>query len=173
MCVCVNVCEMIIISTTQRRRRAANNRPTTNVSRWDKADATNLEQEHGQRVSPRPDGFRFDLHPSELKRSENPLSSSAVYVSMKSPLSHTRSPFLPSKIEIDLVRAQSRYHKRSQTIQAAGASDVTSTIAEEGRGGNWRVGMQYWRVCMYVCMVITYSRVWINPVRLSILLVVR
>ena len=27
-------------------------------------------------------------------------------------------------------------------------------------------------VCMYVCMVITYSRVWINPVRLPILLVV-
>ena len=27
-------------------------------------------------------------------------------------------------------------------------------------------------VCMYVCMVITYSRVWINWVRLSILLVV-
>ena len=29
------------------------------------------------------------------------------------------------------------------------------------------------RVCMYVCMVITYSRVWINRVRLPILLVVR
>ena len=28
------------------------------------------------------------------------------------------------------------------------------------------------RVCMYVCMVITYSRVWINRVRLPILLVV-
>ena len=28
-------------------------------------------------------------------------------------------------------------------------------------------------VCMYVCMVITYSRVWINRVRLPILLVVR
>ena len=27
-------------------------------------------------------------------------------------------------------------------------------------------------VCMYVCMVITYSRVWINRVRLPILLVV-
>ena len=27
-------------------------------------------------------------------------------------------------------------------------------------------------VCMYVCMVITYSRVWINRVKLSILLVV-
>ena len=27
-------------------------------------------------------------------------------------------------------------------------------------------------VCMYVCMVITYSRVWINQVRLPILLVV-
>ena len=26
-------------------------------------------------------------------------------------------------------------------------------------------------VCMYVCMVITYSRVWINRVRLPILLV--
>ena len=26
--------------------------------------------------------------------------------------------------------------------------------------------------CMYVCMVITYSRVWINQVRLPILLVV-
>ena len=28
------------------------------------------------------------------------------------------------------------------------------------------------KVCMYVCMVITYSRVWINRVRLPILLVV-
>ena len=27
-------------------------------------------------------------------------------------------------------------------------------------------------VCMYICMVITYSRVWINRVRLPILLVV-
>ena len=27
-------------------------------------------------------------------------------------------------------------------------------------------------LCMYVCMVITYSRVWINRVRLPILLVV-
>ena len=27
-------------------------------------------------------------------------------------------------------------------------------------------------VCMYVCMVITYSRVWINRLRLPILLVV-
>ena len=27
-------------------------------------------------------------------------------------------------------------------------------------------------VCMYVCMVITYSRVWINRVRLPVLLVV-
>ena len=27
-------------------------------------------------------------------------------------------------------------------------------------------------VCMYVCMVITYSRVWVNRVRLPILLVV-
>ena len=27
-------------------------------------------------------------------------------------------------------------------------------------------------VCMYVCMAITYSRVWINRVKLSILLVV-
>ena len=27
-------------------------------------------------------------------------------------------------------------------------------------------------VCMYVCMVITYSRVWMNRVRLPILLVV-
>ena len=27
-------------------------------------------------------------------------------------------------------------------------------------------------VCMYACMVITYSRVWINRVRLPILLVV-
>ena len=27
-------------------------------------------------------------------------------------------------------------------------------------------------VCMYVCMAITYSRVWINRVRLPILLVV-
>ena len=29
-----------------------------------------------------------------------------------------------------------------------------------------------WYACMYVCMVITYSRVWINRVRLPILLVV-
>ena len=34
-----------------------------------------------------------------------------------------------------------------------------------------RVLLMYY-VCMYVCMVITYSRVWINRVRLSILLVV-
>ena len=32
------------------------------------------------------------------------------------------------------------------------------------------ISMYY--VCMYVCMVITYSRVWINRVRLPILLVV-
>ena len=30
----------------------------------------------------------------------------------------------------------------------------------------------FFRVCMYVCMVITYSRVWINRVRLPILLVI-
>ena len=28
------------------------------------------------------------------------------------------------------------------------------------------------RICMYVCMFITYSRVWINRVRLPVLLVV-
>ena len=33
-------------------------------------------------------------------------------------------------------------------------------------------GPLQWYVCMYVCMVITYSRVWINRVRLPILLVV-
>ena len=32
------------------------------------------------------------------------------------------------------------------------------------------LGMEY--VCMYLCTVIRYSRVWINQVRLSILLVV-
>ena len=31
---------------------------------------------------------------------------------------------------------------------------------------------EYRYACMYVCMVITYSRVWINRVRLPILLVV-
>ena len=36
------------------------------------------------------------------------------------------------------------------------------------RGGN----LSHMYVCMYVCMVITYSRVWINWVRLPILLVV-
>ena len=31
-----------------------------------------------------------------------PFSGSAVYVSMKSPLSHTSSPVLPWKIDMDL-----------------------------------------------------------------------
>ena len=42
---------------------------------------------------------------------------------------------------------------------------------------DWRIALiddRYlvYYVCMYVCMVITYSRVWINRVRLPILLVV-
>lgn len=40
--------------------------------------------------------------PLELKMSLNPLAGSAAYCSMKSPLSQTSSPFLPSKIEMDL-----------------------------------------------------------------------
>ena len=37
--------------------------------------------------------------------------------------------------------------------------------------GSYNVGDDK-AVCMYVCIVITYSRVWINRVRLPILLVV-
>ena len=39
-------------------------------------------------------------------------------------------------------------------------------------GVNIFSGYVYGSVCMYACMVITYSRVWINRVRLPILLVV-
>ena len=39
--------------------------------------------------------------------------------------------------------------------------------------GRWVFGITGdWSICMYVCMVITCSRVWINRVRLPILLVV-
>ena len=44
----------------------------------------------------------FSPPPLELKSSLKPFSGSAMYVAIKSPLSHTSLPELPSKIEIDL-----------------------------------------------------------------------
>ena len=54
------------------------------------------------------------------------------------------------------------------------ASDFfVETLAQELFGERFiRTGGGSRGVCMYVCMVITYSRVWINRVRLPILLVV-
>ena len=49
-------------------------------------------------------------------------------------------------------------------LRAKGMLESTATFSVEAAGQVY--------VCMYVCMVITYSRVWINRVRLPILLVV-
>ena len=56
----------------------------------------------------------------------------------------------------DLAITRGRVHKRVQVRELAASHNLE----------------QMQRVCVYVCMIITYSRVWINRVRLPILLVV-
>ena len=57
---------------------------------------------------------------------------------------------------------------RAEDCRSAKKIEKLGDAAADNKGG----GRGKCYVCMYVCMVITYSRVWINQVRLPILLVV-
>ena len=90
-----------------------------------------------------------------------------------------------AKYECDFIALQETRRDGSTTIQAPAAGYVVYCSGHcDGDGGkpgilgvDLAVRESIVRalgpdVCMYVCMVITYSRVWTNRVRLPILLVV-
>ena len=62
-----------------------------------------------------------------------------------------------------------RGHRKRAQAAAGGCSQTSTTPTAGEQQQRWQPPQH---VCMYVCMVITYSRVWINRVRLPILLVV-
>ena len=78
-----------------------------------------------------------------------------------------------SMMIICLVLVTQMFKEKSERIQASlqDPGEFTVTTTYHNVVSERRVAL-YSTVCMYVCMVITYSRVWINRVRLPILLVV-
>ena len=79
-------------------------------------------------------------------------------------------------------RGREEARGREYMMRGSGAGGLASramgSAVHMGKQGMDNSDRRLWNgqlpshVCMYVCMVITYSRVWINRVRLPILLVV-
>lgn len=105
-------------SKQRAQRRAHSVRPATHRPTTISGQSKNPAIERKAPISP----------PLELKTSGQ---FSAVYVSMKSPLSHTSSPVLPSKIEMDLGRGQADMHHRKQSSVRYGKLRY-STIEKHG-----------------------------------------
>ena len=62
---------------------------------------------------------------------------------------------------------------RARAINIFMNSMVQECFARLDAGGCSTEGwIEHGTVCMYICMIITFSRVWINRVRLLILLVI-
>lgn len=77
-----------------------------------------------------------------------PFEGSAVNFSMKSPLSHTSSPFLPSKMEIDLRKTRTKQTKATQRV----TSGVLKQNMVRADFPNVSRAPPHSLRCMHVCM---------------------
>ena len=77
-----------------------------------------------------------------------------IFVCLSVEVSNALELRFAQSICIDLKRGSVRHHSPAEA-----QDDISSYCMVT-------------HICMYVCMVITYSRVWINRIRLPILLVV-